>query len=426
MPRRLLVLAYYFPPMGGSGVQRIAKFAKYLPDHGWQPTVLTVAPGGYFAYDPGLLAEVEAAGVEVVQTRSFDPTQLFGRARTVALPAEPARRRLSHLSQWLFVPDNKVGWLPFAVAEGLRLHRAAPFDALLSTAPPYTAHLAAALLSRLTRLPLVLDFRDDWVGNPRHHYPTPFHAYLNAALEGFALRQARRVCVINAPIQAQMARRHPDLPPPEVLPQGFDPADFEGVEAAPSAGRFRLTYTGMFYDAQTPDVLLEAVHRLMRRRADVAETIELVFAGLLPEASRRRAEALGLGSRLRYLGYLPHGEIPALQRGSTALWLTVGERAGAEGISTGKLFEYLGARRPILALVPEGDVRAVLADHPAAWMAPPGCVEGVERALESLFEAWQQERLPAVPAAWAARYDRRRLTGLLARYLEEATEPLLQ
>ena len=181
--RRVLVIAYYFPPMGLSGVQRVAKFVKYLPEHGWQPTVLTIEPAGYYAYDTTLLHEVKQAGVAICRTASWDPTRFFRRHQTIPLPSEPQRRRLSTVSQLLFVPDNKIGWLPHALRAGRRLLKERAFDAIFSSAPPYTAHLIAARLSRQSGVPLVVDFRDDWVGNPRHVYPTPLHRYLNGRLE---------------------------------------------------------------------------------------------------------------------------------------------------------------------------------------------------------------------------------------------------
>lgn len=411
------MVAYYFPPMGLSGVQRIAKFVKYLPASGWRPTVLTVAPGGYFAYDEALEAEMAAAGVEVVRTRSLDPTRLFGRRRQVALPAEQTRRRAAQLSQWVMVPDNKVGWLPFAVASGLRLHRERRFDAVLSTAPPYTGHLVAAALARLSGLPLLLDYRDDWLENPRHTYPTAAHQRLHALLEGWVMRRAAQVLTINEPIRRALRRRHPATPV-EVLPQGYDPADFAQAPAARTPGRLRFVYTGVFYDVQTPDYFLRALARLLARRPEARGEVEAVFVGLVPEASRALAADLGLGDVVRWTGYVDHPTAVAHQQAADVLWLTVGRRPGAEGISTGKLFEYLGARRPILALVPEGTVRETLAPYGAAFVAEPDDEVEIEARLEACWEGWRGGGLPVPNEPYAATFDRRRLTARLASHLD--------
>ncbi|WP_457651265.1 glycosyltransferase family 4 protein [Rhodocaloribacter sp.] len=421
----MLVVAYYFPPMGLSGVQRVAKFVKYLPEHGWRPTVLTVAPGGYFAYDETLLREVEAAGAEIVRTASWDPTRLFGRKRTVTLPDEPTRRRLSNVSQFVFVPDNKLGWLPYAVRAGRRLLRERPFDAVFSSAPPYTAHLVAARLARQSGRPLVADFRDDWVGNPRHVYPTPWHRRLHEHLERRVVRASCRVTTINAHIRDALVRRNGGdavANRVSVLPQGFDPADFERPAAPRAPARMRLLYTGVFYDAQTPDVFLRALAAWLERRPDARDRVEAVFVGLVPEASRALAERLGLGGVVRYEGYRAHDETVAFLRSADALWMTIGRRPGAEGISTSKLFEYFGARKPILALVPEGAAREALAPYGAARVVDPDDTAAVAGALDDLFRRWEEGRLPRPDPAYVRRFDRRRLAGELAALLSECAE----
>ncbi len=206
--RRVLVVAYYFPPMGLSGVQRISKFVKYLPDSGWQPTVLTARPAGYFAFDASLQEDAEGRGMHVERTASWDPTRLFARRRTVALPHEGRRRWLSLASQTVFLPDNKAGWLRPGFRAGRRLVKRESYDLVLATAPPYTALLLAARLSRRYGLPLVADFRDDWVGNPRHIYPSRWHRARHEALEASVLSQCSHAYVaINEEIEASLRGR---------------------------------------------------------------------------------------------------------------------------------------------------------------------------------------------------------------------------
>lgn len=420
--RRVLVVAYYFPPMGLSGVQRVAKFVKYLPDFGWQPTVLTIEPGGYFAYDPALLAEVEDAGVEIIRTRTWDPTQLFGRQQTVQLPNESRRQWLTKLSQFLFVPDNKIGWLPHAVwAGGRRLNRSA-FDVILSSAPPYTGHLAAAWLSRQHRLPLVLDYRDDWVGNPRHWYPTPWHRLAQKQCEGWAMRAAERAVTINEPIRRSLRERNP-LTPVHIVPQGFDPADFDVPPHPPAPSKtLRFVYSGIFYDAQTPDYFLKGLARLLRRVPAAALHVKAAFVGLIPETSKALIQELGLKDIVQHEGYVEHQAAVAYLRGADVLWMTVGRRPGAESISTSKLFEYFGARKPILALVPEGAARQALQGHGAAFVAPPDDVPAITDELHRIYTAWQGDTLPRPLTAFVEQYDRRRLAGVLADHLEASTQ----
>ncbi|MBT8402051.1 MAG: glycosyltransferase, partial [Rhodothermia bacterium] len=252
--RHVLVLSYYFPPMGLSGVQRVSKFVKYLPEHGWDVTVLTSEPRGYFAFDESLEVEIPST-VRVIRTASADPTRVFRSKVTVNLPAEGLRRSLSKASQWIFIPDNKIGWFPSAARGAHRIHRDRPVDVVLSSAPPYTSHLVGRSIASRAGVPLVLDFRDDWLGNPRHEYPSRIHYALQRSLESKVIAAADAVTTINPKIAGDIRDRHvnrPDAPSITVIPQGYDPEDFGGRNEAEEKGSMSFLYSGIFYDAQSP------------------------------------------------------------------------------------------------------------------------------------------------------------------------------
>ena len=428
--RRVLVFAYYFPPMGLSGVQRTAKFLKYLPRYGWESTVVTCRPHGYFAYDDSLLREVEEAGITIHRTASWDPTRLFGKRATVGMPRESVRKGLSALSQWVFVPDNKVGWMRPALGQALDILREKPHDLIYSSAPPYSSHLAAARLARKTGLPLVLDFRDDWVGNPRHIYPTPWHRARSTRLEGRALKAADRVVVIGDAIGESLATRHPDILTPENargIPQGFDPADFAvepripGLTTDPKV--FTLLYSGVFYDAQSPEPFLRGLAALVERKPALRKHIRAVFTGLLPAFAKTLAAQLHIEDMIHHTGYLPHEEAVAGLLAADVLWMTIGRAEGSERIWTGKLYEYFGARKPILGLIPEGVARKALKEYGASRIVEPDAAPDViADAIGQLYEQWSGGRLPHPDPAWVAGFDRERLTGALAGIFNDIME----
>ena len=369
--------------------------------------------------------EVEQAGVAIHRTKTWDPTRLFGGRRTVALPAESWRRRLSSVSQFFFVPDNKINWMPHALRSGHRLLREVGFDAIFSSAPPYTAHLVAARLSRKHGLPLVVDFRDDWVGNPRHVYPTALHRRLNQRWEHRVLRTSRHAIAINEPIRAALIARNTRDgfdPAVSVIPQGFDPADLD-VEPAPRPPEtMQLLYSGIFYDAQTPDFFLQALAQVVDQRPELRAHLQAVFVGLLPKASHQLIDRLGIDGLVRYEGYVAHDRVVAFQRAADVLWMTVGKRPGAEGISTGKLFEYFGARKPILALVPDGAAREAIKPYGASCIVEPDDVGAIAEAIGRLFDQWQGGRLPSPNESYVRQYDRSRLAGLLAGCLARSID----
>ncbi|MDZ4698397.1 MAG: glycosyl transferase family 1 [Rhodothermales bacterium] len=430
--RRVLIVAYYFPPMGLSGVQRIARFVKYLPEFGWQPEVLTIDPAGYFAYDASLLDELMQRGIPIHRTTSLDPTRLFGRSRQVALPAESSRRKLAALSHWLFVPDNKIGWMPAALRRGRAVLAERPFDAILATAPPYTAALIGQRLAAEAHLPLALDFRDDWVGNPRHVYPTALHRAAHLHLERRALTAAGAIFTINDRIRAAMLGRHAGVVTPEaftVLPQGFDAADFHpphGTEdgAARTDRRCRFVYSGVFYDRQKPDFFLQALARVLDRHPEWRDVVEAYFVGLLPAYVPALIASLGLGPIVTATGYKTHPEAIRHVVAADILWLTVGSGPGQAQISTSKLYEYLGTRKPILGLVPDGAARDVLSRDAAALTVDPENVPAIAEAIAMLVRGWMNGTLPQGDATTRAPYERRRLTEALAGHLDDLVTSL--
>ena len=417
--RRVLVIAYYFPPLGLSGVQRVAGFVKHLPSYRWHPTVITARPAGYFAYDEGLRAEIDSAGVSVFDTPSLDPTRLFRKRRVVTFPHESVRRPLTAFSRLIFTPDNKIGWFPFAVSAARRLHRTRPFDAIFSSAPPYSAAIIAQRLARRFNVPLVLDFRDDWVDHPIHRFPTRWHRMLNVRMEYGVLRTATRVLAVNRVIRDSLASRslHPERV--VVLPHGHDIEVSRTVVSSDSAERkMQFLYTGVFYDSQTPDYFLRALATVVHEHPGLAKRITARFLGLMPSRSQELVTALGLQELVQYGGYVPHSEAVRAQLNADVLWMTVGDRPGAHGITTSKLSEYMGCQKPILALIPPGDAEDTLAAYKAARIVRPTDVAGIARAIVELYHAWNNGTLPAPDLSFVQSRSRKRITGVLAQYLD--------
>ena len=414
---RVLVVAYYFPPLGLSGVQRTLKFVKYLPQFGWEPVVLTVEDRGYFAKDESLLRELDEVPVEVIRTPSMDPLHFFRKKNIVRMPSGKSLGLFGKLSQAVFIPDNKIGWKRHAVDAAMRAIERQPVDAIFATAPPYTDFLIGAELKRRTRLPLVLDYRDAWLANPLHSYITPLHRALHRHLEQRILRAADRIIAINRPIKEETLTAYPFLRHNDVqiIPQGFDQADFEGLQRNRSDdGVLRILHAGTFYYNRTPLHMLHALKTVFDEHPPLRGRIELHLAGSRREEDLRNVEALGLGDAVHMHGYLPHRDTIQQLLDADVLWLMIGRGRGEEMMSTGKLYEYLGACRTILATIPEGAARQVLAKSGGAVFAPPDDRRAIAAQLIALYELHKNHRLPAPSYAFAEQFERRILSGQLA------------
>lgn len=426
-PRRVLVVAYYFPPMGLSGVQRTLKFVKYLPDFGWHPTVLTVEPRGYLARDDSFLQELEARDVRIVRTPAAGPGRLFRKKEVVGLPAEWKRKVLSRLSDTFFVPDNKIGWKRRAVAKGLELHAATPFDLVFATAPPFTDFLIGRALKKAIGKPLVLDYRDPWVDYPFKFYPTPVHRWRNVVLERKALRASSHVITTNRRVKEQILRRHGFLTHHDIdiITQGFDPEDFPSslVRGRRKSGlqtglKMRVTYAGIFWEDRVPDYFLQALHDLFAEKPRLRGRIEAVFVGNFREENMKLVVRLGLQDTVKVLGYLPHPQCIKELLDADLLWMTVGDDLG----SPGKVYEYIGARKPILGLVPDGFLKTTIEEAGGTTVRPHD-VTAIKNALERYVGLYDTRRLRGPRQDVVDRYNRITLTGGLVKIFESLFEP---
>lgn len=422
-PRRALVIAYYFPPMGLSGVQRTLKFVKYLPQFNWHPTVLTVDPRGYLAKDESLLDDLKGRPVRIVRTPAAGPGKVLAKKDVVALPPERTRKLLTRLSDAFFIPDNKIGWRSTAVARALALHAETPFDLVFSTAPPFTDLLIGADIKHRINRPLVLDYRDPWVDYPFRWYPTPFHRLQHRSLERRALKASSHIITTNRRVKELILQRYRFLTyhDVDIIPQGFDPEDFRFLENPPGGGKpakarsrkMRITYAGVFWEDRVPDYFLKALHDLYEQSPRLRGRIEAVFVGTFREENLKLVAKLGLQDSVTVLGYLPHGETLKQLASSDVLWMIVGDDVG----SPGKTYEYIGARKPILGCAPEGFIKNAILEA-GGVVVPPTDVGAIKRAIERYFELFEHKQLRPPPEEVVRKYDRVALTLSLVRIFE--------
>ena len=420
-PRRALVIAYYFPPMGLSGVQRTLKFVKYMTRFGWRPTVLTVAPGGYFAKDETLLDEVQSPDIRVERTETAGPGRLFVKREVVKVPTERYRRFLSRVSDTLFVPDNKIGWRRKAVARALALHKETPFDLIFATAPPFTDFLIGADVKAKINKPLVFDYRDPWIDYPFKFYPTPLHKWRNYQLERKALRASSHVIATNRRVKEALIARYPFLTyhDVDIIPQGYDPEDFKIDGAIRRTDRkMKITYAGIFWEDRVPDFFLRALHDLLQEKPALRNRIEACFVGTFRDENLKIVDNLGLRDVVTILGYLPHKECIRQLVSSDVLWMIVGDEYG----SPGKTYEYIGARKPILACAPEGFLKAAILEA-GGKVVPPRDVAGIKVAIEEYFALYEKRALKGARPDVVEKYSRVNLTGQLIKIFESLLEP---
>jgi glycosyltransferase involved in cell wall biosynthesis len=420
--RRVLVVAYYFPPMGLSGVQRTLKFVKYLPQYGWLPTVLTVEPRGYAARDDSLLQDLAGKDVRVVRTTAAGPGRVLAAKEVVGLPPEWSRKMLSRVSDTVFIPDNKVGWKKRAVAQGIELHAETPFDIIFATAPPFTDFLVGAEIKKAIGKPLVFDYRDPWVDYPFKFYPTPGHFWRNIVLERRALRASSHVVTTNRTVKETILKRYKFLTyhDIDIIPQGFDPDDFPATaeleemnKGKPRRRQLRITYAGVFWEDRVPDYFLRALHDLFEEKPKLRGRIEAIFVGTFREENRKLVAKLGLQDTVTVHDYLPHRECVRILCDSDVLWMIVGEGFS----SPGKVYEYIGARKPILGCAPEGFIKSTILEAGGTVVGPKD-VPAIKAALEDYLGKFERHELSGPDEDVVEKYNRVTLTRSLVKVFE--------
>lgn len=427
--RNVLVLAYYFPPMGLSGVQRTLKFVKYLPEFGWRPIVVTAGDTPYYAMDDSLLEEIrpqiEAGEIVIHRTGSSGaPISALARkeGKLLRLPSDTYQRLRSKLIQTFLQPDSRIRWKKHALKLIHSIYAKEKIDAILATAPPYTSFLIARELRTKYGTPYLMDYRDAWVSNNvLNFYATPFHKAYARKLEHDALRGSDAVTVVNRRMKEVLIRDYEFLSHEDVsiLPHGYDREDID--KAAPFAdhlrdrSRFRITYSGAFYVGRSPRVMLEAAKEAMSRVPDLAKHLELMFVGVLQKDYHNLIHKMGLENIVTQKGYVAHRESVGWLLASDVLWMTMSDDISAPG----KLYEYLGTGKPVIGLVPKrSQAERMLQDYGAGMVVDPEDVKGLSELIIKLYHSWQRGALPSnVDYEFVNSFDRRELTREMARQL---------
>ena len=427
---RVLVLAYFFPPLGGAGVQRSAKFVKYLPALGYDPIVITgpAAVGGPFSpADPTLMGDVPS-GTRVERIRVPEP--------------EAGGRWRSRAERWLGAPRPfSRWWVEQAVATGLQAGR--EVDLIYASMSPFESGTAAARLARSLGKPWIADLRDPWALDEVVVYPTAAHRRLALARMRRTLASAAAV-VMNTFEAAAIARELPELrsTPVVTIPNGFDEDDFAGAPPDRGDSAFRIVHAGFAhtepvagraskalrgavpgYDLMTRSHvnLLSAVDALLETRPELQGTIEVHLAGFISDEERERIRS----SRVHVHGYLNHGETIALLRSGDLLFLPMHDLPPGRRARTvpGKTYEYLASGRPILAAVPDGDARDLLGRAGTAFLCRPSDVDAMARIIgEQVDRERRGEPVPPLDASLLASYERQSLTQQLALVFDNVLE----
>ncbi|MDD5911747.1 MAG: glycosyltransferase [Bacteroidales bacterium] len=432
MEKRVLIISYYWPPTGGSGVQRWVKFAKYLPSEGWQPVIYTPLNPEAITVDESLLDEIPPQ-VEVIRRKIFEPYNIYraltGKKGRTAQSGEvnPINSQEKSFTQkvamWIrgnmFIPDPRCFWIGPSVRflkEYLKEH---PVDIIVSTGPPHSMHLIARKVARATGIPWVADFRDPWTKMFyfKHLALSPWAKRKHARLEKMVLDDASVVVAVSPLVQDEfkaMTTTEVDL-----ITNGFDEDDFA---AKPQRDEyFSITHTGLFASDGNPDILWKVLAEKCRRDSEFKKLLRIRLAGKTDKQITESIVAAGLGENLEDLGYCNHNDAVCLQKSSSLLILPLRKEPEYRATLPGKLFEYLASERPILGIgQTDGAMARIISQTQAGFVFGWEDSASISRYIDLCWERFRNGTLKADTHDIGS-FSRRSLTHRMACLFDRLT-----
>lgn len=427
--KKVLVVAHYFPPVGGAGVQRAAKFVKYLPEFGWEPIVLTSENPSVPVFDESLLGDIPPEA-SIFRTRTLEPS--YGVKESLGQEA-PSGSRLKtkafscfrSLVKSVLLPDLQVLWWPHTAWTMFKLLKEKNIDVVFATAPPFSVLVLATFVGRLRKVPVVIDFRDEWVfaretleQSAKGWWPK----FVDYWMERLVVRHSSCFIAATQSYVDSICGRHPEKKgcKGKAITNGFDEDDFNGIyRSRIPDGNFRITYVGTLWRATSLLPFIRAVEVILSRNQGLHERLEIQIYGRVVGDELNHIKRLDGKCNLSVCGYINHSDVLQEMVNSDLLLLTLSDLPGANRIIPGKTFEYIASSRPIFAIIPNGETANIVREvQNVKGLVHPNDLDGIvlnlEKTIQSFFEGQDHENYKN-----ESRYTRFELTGSLAKIFDE-------
>lgn len=417
MDRRCLIITYYFPPLGGGGVQRIAKLVKYASRQGWQFTVITAQEQtAIIPQDPTLQAEIPSK-TNIIRV----PFKLL----SSPVPVEHRITQKSNywkrwLSAFFYLPDSRKKWLGRAWPSIENELQNETYDLVLISIPPYSLSFLAKRIKARFGMPVVLDMRDPWTLNPYKIYPTPLHRRIDWQMEKKVIASAEYgISAYKKPLEFYENKiENFNSANWTVIPNGFDEEDFADLKPKASDHQtFNLAFSGTIYShINHPAPLFKAMAQLKQRFPELGAKARFLFVGKAHIDLRKATKKYGLEKQIVEKGYLPHQQSVRLLNEADALCFILDDRRRESQYTVGgKVYEYLRLKKPILALVPQsGEAAELIRETHSGVVVPPRQTGKIVRILHDWMQA-----LPQFEFRHIERFSRKKQAQEWMRFLEK-------
>jgi glycosyltransferase involved in cell wall biosynthesis len=453
--KKVLIITDTFPPYKHIGRFRIQQFAKFLPQFGWEPIILTPTSSYLWEKDVALEKEIPK---NLKVFRPFLPptlpviirniTNMFRAEKKIGEPDIPTNTKKNIkkssiikiivvfiintfnnlFEQYILIPGKQILWLPFAIAQAVRIIKKYDVDVIFSSVPVYSNHIVACMLKILTQKSWVADYRDLWANDiTRMKRFSKFRGYVERLMEKCLLPQMDLIIFVSAMKVLVMKNEYPNINFNNiaVLPNGFDPYMLlDSKYRYKRNAIFEIVYTGRITAHRHHNKFLYSIGLLLNERPDLKKVLKLKFIGKISEREKQIFDEITrkyfLEKNISYVSWLDHKKISKIQREADLLLLIVDDVKFAEAILPGKVFEYIVANRPILTLAPDGDTKNIIIETNTGIVVPPKDIQQISEAIIQYYKKWKANELYINPN-WIEinKYNREKLTEKLTQFLNK-------
>lgn len=431
MTKKVLLFAYDYPPYGWSGVQRTVKFVRYMPNFDWYPIV--VAPQKRYSPVPiDNSFSQEIAHAVNIRTNSFMPEDLSLLGKKLWKIFKPILSSAGKSQNWfiegltwrlesLFFPDESVTWLPFAVKEGLRTVKTYKPEVIYATAPPYSTLISAWIVSKLSRVPLVVDLRDLWIENPARIVTGRLKKFIDKILERTVLSGSSAIITTTKSGADWLRRKYPQKANRIfTIYNGYDENDFAyhiSKKQDTHSPQLVISHVGSLYGDRNPKPVLQGFAKFLKNRLSQSPDVLLKFVGEVSQfedifKAYRDLEAIEVKNAV------DHQAAIKIMKESDILLLLVAEKH--KMVIPGKVFEYLASTRPILGILPlDGEIAELIRNQKSGWLVDIRNQEGIVNTLNGIYEEWTTRKsFKDTNQDFIATFERRFLTSKLCEVFQ--------
>ena len=400
--KKVLVITYYWPPSGGAGVQRMLKFVKYMPGFNVEPFVLTIHEDKAFypIKDASLLKDIHP-DLKIVKTKNTEILKFF----SSLLPKKEiphsgfanhnkntfASKVLRFLRGNLLIPDARKSWVNSAFKEACKLIEQEKIDTIIISTPPHSSQIVGLKLKKkYPNLKWIADLRDPWTDI--YYYKDLLHTSLAKKIdlkyERDVVQQSNSILVVSKGIKEMFADKYTGIENKiYVIPNGFDEDDFK-VESYPPTNEFLISHTGTIAESYNPKIFFSALEKIVAANKEKCK-IRVLFIGKNSPDFKALGKTYHVSNYIEYKDYVPHQEVITYLKNTTCLLLIIAETANQKGLLSGKLFEYLAAKKPIIAIGPKaGDAEEILSLSEAGKMFSRDEETQLVSYIEAKIEDW--------------------------------------